>query len=53
MEKLYEVSFTHNGQGYQVQVEADCEHDVIEQAKEIGFGENWNARLIACNNEFF
>ncbi len=53
MEKLYLVTFTHKEQEYQVEVEADCEHDAIEQAKEIGFGENWKAKLIACDNEFF
>lgn len=53
MEKLYKVTFTHRGQEYQTEVEADCEHDAIEQAKEIGFGENWKAKLIACDNEFF
>lgn len=53
MEKLYKVTFTRKGQVYETTVEADCEHDAIEQAKEIGLGENWKAKLIAEDNEFF
>lgn len=53
MEKLYLVTFTHRGHAYRVEVEADCAHDAIEQAKEIGFGENWEAKLIASDNEYF
>ncbi len=53
MEKLYKVTFTYRGQEYETEVEADCEHDAIEQAKEIGLGENWKATLIAEDNEFF
>lgn len=53
MEKLYKVTFTHRSQVYETEVEADCEHDAIELAKEIGFGENWKAELIAEDNEFF
>lgn len=53
MEKLYKVTFTHRGQEYETEVEADCEHDAIEQAKEIGLGENWKAELIAEDNEYF
>ena len=53
MEKLYKVTFTHRGQEYETEVEADCEHEAIEQAKEIGLGENWKATLIAEDNEFF
>lgn len=53
MEKLYKVTFTHKEQEYEVEVEADCTYDAIEQAKEIGFGENWEAKVIAIDNEYF
>lgn len=53
MENLYKVTFSHKGQEYETEVEADCAHDAIEQAKEIGFGENWKAKLIASDNEFY
>lgn len=53
MEKTYRVTFTHNGQKYEVEVEADCKHDAIEQAKEIGFGQDWEAELVAIDNEYF
>lgn len=53
MKKLYKVTFTHRGQEYETQVEAYCEYDAIEQAQEIGLGENWKAELIAEDNEFF
>lgn len=49
MEKLYKVTFTHRGQEYFCEVEAACKADAIEQAKEIGFGEDWEAVLIAID----
>ncbi len=49
MEKLYRVTFTHRGQKYQTEVEADSKTDAIDQAKEIGFGEDWEAVLIAVD----
>lgn len=49
MEKVYEVTFTHRGQKYKTEVEAACKHDAIEQAKEIGFGEDWEAVLISVD----
>lgn len=49
MEKLYEVTMTHRGQKYYCKVEADSKADAINQAQEIGFGEDWKARLIAVD----
>ncbi len=49
MEKLYRVTFTHRGQEYQTEVEADSKTDAIDQAMEIGFGEEWEAVLIAID----
>lgn len=51
VEKLYEVTMTHQGQEYRCKVEADSEADAITQAQEIGFGENWKAKLIAIDGE--
>lgn len=51
MEKLYKVTFTHRGQEYQTEVEAACKADAIDQAKEIGFGEDWEAVLISIDGE--
>lgn len=53
MEKLYKVTFTHRGQKYQTEVEADSKADALAQAQEIGFGEDWEVQLIASDNEFF
>ena len=49
MEKLYKVTFTHRGQKYSTEVEADSKTDAIEQAKEIDFGKDWEATLIAVD----
>lgn len=49
MEKLYEVTMTHRGQQYRTEVKADSKADAIAQAQEIGFGEDWEARLIAVD----
>lgn len=49
MEKLYRVTFTHRGQEYKTEVEADSKADAIDQAMEIGFGEDWEAVLIAVD----
>lgn len=49
MEKLYRVTFSHRGQKYQTEVEANCKTDAIDKAKEIGFGEDWEAVLIAVD----
>ena len=51
MEKLYEVTFTHRGQKYEVILEAVSKADAIDRAKEIGFGEDWEAVLIAIDGE--
>ena len=51
MEKLYRVTFTHRGHKYQTEVEADCKADAIDQAQAIGFGEDWEAVLIAIDGE--
>ena len=51
MEKLYRVTFTHRGKKWEVILEADSKADAIDQAKEIGFGENWEAVLIAIDGE--
>ena len=49
MEKLYEVTMTHQGQQYFCKLEADSKADAIAQAQEIGFGEDWAAVLIAVD----
>jgi hypothetical protein len=51
MEKLYRVTFTHRGQKYQTEVEAACKADAIAHGQEIGFGEDWEAVLIAIDGE--
>lgn len=53
MEKTYRVTFIRNGQKYSTEVEADCKHDAIEQTKEDTVGEDWEAELIAIDNEYF
>ena len=51
MEKLYKVTFTHRCKKYEVILEADCKADAIAQAQEIGFGEDWEAVLVAVDGE--
>ena len=51
MEKLYEVTMTHRGERYCCKVEATSKADAIAQAQEIGFGEDWEAVLIAIDGE--
>ncbi len=51
MEKTYRVTFTHRGQKYSTEIEASSKADAISQAQEIGFGENWEAVLIAIDGE--
>lgn len=51
MEKLYKVTFTRRCKKYEVILEADCKADAIAQAQEIGFGEDWEAVLIAIDGE--
>lgn len=49
MEKIYEVAFTWKEQRYRIPIEADSKADAIAQAQEIGFGEDWAARLICVD----
>ena len=53
MDKLYLVTFTHNGKKCRMEVEADCQHDAIEMVKDDFHGEDFSARLIAIDNEYF
>ena len=51
MEMLYRVTFTRQGKKWEVILEADSKTDAIDQVKEISFGENWEAVLIAIDGE--
>ena len=53
MEKTYRVTFTQNGKKFIEEVEADCKHDAIEFVKEEHPGEDWEAVLVAIDNEYF
>lgn len=51
MDKLYQVTFTHRCKKYEIILEADSKADAIAQAQEIGFGEDFTARLVAIDGE--